>query len=145
MNRLEVLSADLAAQVHRATPAKRRAACLAACELAVAKVEIEHPLVDSALQQLRVGRVFTSQEKAEIDTLTEQLDEQYFELQQTAEKGNATYADHLRAFARARAVAALSFAGSDSREDAADAIYEAAAAVGDDKREFFAKINFALK
>src|SRR6266436_546940 len=134
MNRLEVLSADLAAQLHRATIAKRRAACLAACEVAVAEAEIEHPLVDKALQQLRTGHVFTSEEKAEIDALTEQLDEQYFESQEAAEKGKATYADYSGDFAKARAVAALSFAGSDSSEDA-DAIYEAAAAVGDDKRE----------
>jgi hypothetical protein len=145
MNRLETLSADLAAKLRRASPAKQYAACVAACELAVAKTKIEHPLVDELFRQVRVGHVFTPQEKAAIDALVAQLDEKYFDLQEAAEAGKAPATDYLRAFEKARAVAALSFAGDHTPDAVAEAIYEAAAAVGDDKSELFSLIESSLK
>jgi hypothetical protein len=145
MSRLETLSSDLVAKLHRASTAKQRAAGVAASELAVAKAKVKHPLVDEGLRQLRAGHVFTPQEKAEIDALTAELDEEYFNLQEAAEAGKASADHYLQAFAKARAVAALSFAGSDVPDAAADSIYEATAAVGDDKAELFSLIESALK
>ena len=145
-SRLESLSSDLAGKLRRASTAKQRAACLAACELAVAKAKFEHPLVDEALQKLHAGESFPAEMKAKIDALALQLDEEYFKLQEAADVGGGTFADYLRIFVKARAIAALSFAGNeDTAKEASDAIYEAAAAVGDDKRELFALIESILK
>jgi len=145
MSRLETLSSDLVAKLRRASTAKQHAAAVAASELAVAKATVQHPLVDKVLRQLRAGHIFTPQERAEIDALAAQLDEEYFNLQEAAEAGKAPAEDYLRTFAKARAVAALSFAGGDAPEAAADSIYEAAAAVGDDKSELFSLIESTLK
>jgi len=145
MSRLETLSSDLASRLRRASKAKRHAVAVAASALAVAKARVEHPVVDEALRQVRGGHVFTSRVKASIDALAAQLDEEYFELQEAAEADKLPADDYLRAFARARAVAALSFAGSDASGAADDSIYEAAAAVGDDKSELFSLVEFALK
>ena len=145
MNRLHTLSSDLVVKLRRASTAKQRAAGVAAGELAVAKAKVEHPLVAEALRQLRAGHVFTPREKAEVDALVAQLDEEYFNLQDAADAGRADANDYLRAFAKARAIAALSFAGSDAPEAAADSIYEAAAAMGDDKAELFSLIESVLK
>ena len=145
MNRLETLSADLTAKLHRASPEKQRAASLAACELAVAKARVEHSLVNEALRLLRGGNLFTHRKKAELDDLVAQLDQEYFSLQEAADAAGTSTDDYLLVFAKARAVAALSFAGCGTRGAAAESIYEAAAAVGDDKQELFSLIASALK
>ena len=144
-SRLETLSADLATKLRRASAIKQRRASVAACEMAIAGAMVEHPLVFEALRQLRNGHVFTPHEKAAIDALAAQLDEEYFDLQEAAESDKATTDDYLRAFARARAVAALSFAGSGATDATDESIYEAAAATGDDNSELFSRIESALQ
>lgn len=52
MSRLETLSADLVTKLGRASAAKQRLACITACELAVGKARVEHPLVEELLRQL---------------------------------------------------------------------------------------------
>lgn len=145
MSRLEALSANLVTKLSRASAAKQRQACVAACELAIAGALVEHPLVSESLRKLRDGHVFTPQEKVELDALVAQLDDEYFDLHEAAEAGEATTDDYLRAFAKARAVAALSFAGSNTSDAASESIYEAATAIGDDKAELFSRIEFALQ
>ncbi|MFT3684735.1 MAG: hypothetical protein QM783_07350 [Phycisphaerales bacterium] len=144
-SRLEILSASLAAKLYEAPLIKQRLACVAACELATKKARVENPLVVNALGQLRNGHVFTPQEKAEIDAIVAQLDDEYFNLQEEAEAGGVSAEDYLRVFAKARAIAAISFAGSKEKAALAEAIYEAAAAVGSDKAELFSYVDAALK
>jgi hypothetical protein len=144
---LEILSRDLVAELQRVSSAKQRAASLAASEFAISHAQVEHPLVDKALGKLRTMGVFTPQEKAQIDALTAQLDEEYFSLQEAAEEGRASAEDYLRVFAKARAVAALAFAGNeDSFRGATESIYEAAATIGsDNKGELFGLVKSVLE
>src|SRR5258705_12123170 len=145
MNRLEALSPELAARLHQASAANQRAVCLAACEFAVAHTKIEHPLVGRALKRVRAAGVFTAEESADLDALVSRLDEEYFDLQKVAEEGLASTDDYMRAFAQARAVAALSFAGGKNAFEAAtETVYEAAATT-DDKEKLFALIESILK
>jgi hypothetical protein len=72
--------------------------------------------------------VFSLKEKADLDALIVQLDDEYFGLQEAAEEGRANTADYLRLFGQARAVAALAFAGGeDAFQAATESIYEAVA------------------
>ncbi len=145
MTRLDSLSADLTDKLRRASSAKQRAASLAALEFAIARAEVEHPLVEKALEKVRTAGVLTPKEKAELDALAAQLDEEYFALQEAAEEGRASTEDYMRVFGQARAVAALSFAGGDDPFQAAtEAIYEAAATT-DDKEDLTALIESALQ
>jgi hypothetical protein len=145
MTGLEELSPNLAGKLQRASAAKQRAASLAACEFAIAHAKIEHPLVDKALKNLRAAGILLPGEKAELDALAAQLDEDYFDLQEAAEEGRASTEDYLAAFAKARAVAALSCAGDENALRAAtEAIYEAAATT-DDKEGLVARIFSVLE
>jgi hypothetical protein len=145
MTRLDSLSADLADKLRRASSAKQRAASLAASKFAIARAEVEHPLVEKALEKVRTAGVLTPKEKAELDALAAQLDEEYFALQEAAEEGRASTDDYMRLFGQARAVAALAFAGGeDALQAATEAIYEAAATT-DDKEELAALIQSALQ
>jgi hypothetical protein len=145
MTRLEILSPDVADKLQRASAAKQRAASLAACEFAVAHTRVEHRLVDEALRTLRAAGVLTPNEKAELDALAAQLDEDYFALQEAAEEGQASTEDYLAMFAKARAVAALACAGDENALQAAtEAIYEAAA-TADDKDGLLACILAVLE
>jgi len=125
--------------------AAQRKACLAACEMAIAKVKVEHPLVEESLQRLRDKRAFTHQEQAKLDALVAELDNQYLALQEAAHQSGASMADSLRSFAKARAIAALYFASKNDTEALMDAVYEAAAAVGDNKLELFNAVESAIK
>jgi intracellular sulfur oxidation DsrE/DsrF family protein len=69
MIRLEALSPDLAVKLRRASTDKQRAACLAACEFAVAHTKVDHPLVVKALKKVRAAGVFTAKERADMDAL----------------------------------------------------------------------------
>lgn len=145
MTRLETLSPDLAGTLQRASAAKQRAASLAASEFAIARAKVEHPLVQRALEKVRRAGVLTPEDKAELDALAGQLDEEYFALQEAAEEGRASTEDYMRMFGQARAVAALAFAGGeDALQAATEAIYEAAATT-DDKEELAALIQSALQ
>ena len=145
MTRLETLSPDLAGKLRRASAAKQRAAGLAACEFAVSHAKVEHALVEKALEKVRAAGVLTPKEKAELDALAAQLDEEYFALQEAAEEGRASTEDYMGLFGQARAVAALAFAGGeDALQAATEAIYEAAATT-DDRQELAALIESALQ
>jgi hypothetical protein len=145
MNRLESLSPDLATKLLSALPTSQRKACLVACGLAVERAKVEHPIVRESLQRLRDDQAFTNQEKAKLDALVAEMDDRYLTLQEAANPGSAPSADSLHSFATARAVAAVSFASKGDSEALMEAIYEAAAAVGDDKQELFSLIESAIK
>jgi hypothetical protein len=105
---------------------------LAASEFAISHTKLKHPVVEKALKQLHAGGVLGPVEKAELESLSAQLDEQYHALQEAAEEGHASIDDYMRAFSQARAVAALCFTGSeDAYRAASEAIYEAAATTDD--------------
>ena len=145
MSRLETMCPKLAAKLELVSAAKQRAATLVACEFAISHAKVEHPLIDKTLKRVRAAGVLTPKEKAELDALAAQLDEEYFALQDAAEEGRASTEDYMRVFGQARAVAALFFAGGeDAFQAATEAIYEAAAST-DDKEELSARVLSALE
>jgi len=145
MTRLETLSPELVRKLQNTTTEKQRAATLAACEFAVTHATVDYPLVDKSLEKLRSSGVLNPKEIAELDALAAQLDEEYFTLQEAAEEGRVGAGDYMRVFGRARAVAALSFAGGEDPFHAAtDAIYEASATT-DDKIEFVVYVQSMLE
>jgi hypothetical protein len=76
--------------------------------------------------------VLGPEEKAALQALSAQLDEEYHTLQEAAEEGRASVDDYMKVFGQARAVAALCFTGSEDAYCAAtEAIYEAAATTDD--------------
>jgi hypothetical protein len=145
MTGLEDLSPDLASTLQRASAAKQRAAALVACEFAISRAGAEHPLVDRTLKTLRAAGVLLPEEKAELDTLAAQLDEDYFALQEAAEEERASTEGYLKVFGQARAVAALACAADeDALRAATEAIYEATA-TADDKEALLSRILSALQ
>lgn len=147
MSGLALLSLELDTKLREAGPAKQRAACLVACQFAVAKAGIQSPVVATALAELQAGKVFSPNLKAELDALVEQLDDQYFDLKDAAEAGMADPRQWQDMFVKARAVAALSNAGDeDAYKAAGESIYEAAFTILDDnKEELFALVESVLQ
>jgi hypothetical protein len=131
--------------LQQVSASKQRAAGLAAVEFAIAHARVRHPVVESALAKLHSAGALTPKDKALLDALAGQLDEEYFALQRAAEQGQAGSEVYMRAFGQARAVAALAFAGGENAlQAAAEAIYEAAATT-DDKEELFAVVQSTLE
>lgn len=145
MDRLEVLSSNVSEKFRLAPLSRQRAACLVACEIAIETSKMEDPLVRDALRQLRTGKSLTPESRAQINLQAARLDEKYLDMQDAVEKREATTADCLHLFAKSRAMAALSFAADNSPDALREAIYEAAAAVGDDKNRFLFLIESALE
>jgi hypothetical protein len=145
MDRLEILSSRVSEKFRLAPISRQRAACLAACEIAIAASKTEDPLARDALLQFRAGHGFAPERKAQIDVQAARLDQEYLDVQDAVEKGEATTTDYLHIFAKARAMAALSFAAGNSPDALREAIYEAAAAVGGDKSRFLSLIESTLE
>jgi hypothetical protein len=125
-------------KLRRASPDKQRAASLAACQFALTNAPVKAPIVATALAELRAGGVFPLRSKIELQTLAEQLDEQYFELKDAAEAGTADPRQWQQTFAMARAVMAICNAGDeDPYKAAGESIYEAAFVTGDDNKSAF--------
>lgn len=146
MSGLALLSKELDTKLRKTTSAKQRAASLVACQFALAKAHIEAPIVATALAELQAGRLFAPSLKAQLSSLAEQLDEQYFDLKDAAEAGIADPKQWQDLFVKARAVTALSSAGdADAYKAAAESIYEAAFTILDDnKQELLALVEAVL-
>lgn len=145
MVRLKALYPDLVDKLRSASDTKQRKAGLAASEFAISHAALEHPLVNRTLEKVRATGILTPKEKVEIDGLAEKFDDEYFAMQEAAEHGQTSSDDYMQSFSKARAVAALSFAGSENAFEAAtEAIYEAAATT-DDQEELSALIQSVLE
>jgi hypothetical protein len=147
MSGLALLSKELDTKLHGVASAKQRAVSLVACQFAMANARMEAPVVATALAELRAGKVFSPSLKAQLNSLAEQLDEQYFDLKDAAEAGSADPKQWQDMFAKARAVTALSNAGDeDAYKAAGESIYEAAFTIRDDnKQELLALVEAALE
>ena len=147
MSGLALLSKELDRKLRGVASAKQRAASLVACQFAMAKAHVEAPVVATALAELKAGKVFSPNVKAQLNSLAEQLDEQYFDLKDAAGAGIADPKQWQDMFAKARAVTALSNAGDEEAYKAAgESIYEAAFTILDDnKQELLALVEAALE
>jgi hypothetical protein len=133
MTRFENRFPELAAELHRAPVEKQRAACQVACEYAVTQAKIDHPLVTEARGKMRAGETISYEHRRCLESLIEQLDNEYFDLAVAFDEGNASVSDYQKPFAKARAVSSVLRAfDADPYNAASEAIYEADAVTDED-------------
>lgn len=142
--RLEEVEKSLVEKLKVANEEQRRSAVKVACELAFQACPVDVPIVVESLKQLCLGNKLTAEQVSRLDVLAAQLDEQYFDLQESLNEGQGLDVKVLRLFSQARVVLALSLAGGDdSVMTATEAIYEASSAV-DDRVYIFRSVLLVL-
>jgi hypothetical protein len=145
MDRLETLAPELVRQLTNASPTRQRATAIVAAEFALERTGLRSRVIDESRRSLQAVGQVSAAERTALEQLRANLDSEYFQLQEAAERREAGSEEYLRKFAQARAVSALLFASmTNPFEASAEAIYEAAAAL-DDKRPLFAAVESALK
>lgn len=140
--RLDAVAKSLSEKLRIASPAQRRAASFAVCQVGLEATSVDSPVVLDSLAQLReIGSLPTPN----IDALNElvfQLDNRYFELQGQSEVNPILEMEVRLVFGQARAIAAVAFAGGqDSLSTAMEAIYEASVASENDDLVFEAALK----
>ncbi len=144
MDRLETLSIDIAQKLRNASVKKKHDVIIAACEFAIKISKIEIKVFKGIIDRIRAGRQISELEKLELKKLGDQLDNNYFELQEAFEEGHATENEYICAFKKARTVYALLFAfEADSTIAALESVYEVAS-IADDKERYFSLIKKKL-
>ncbi len=132
MIRLESVDKDLATKISAASSLQQRAVCLIACQIALQTVKIDIPIVKLAIEEIRVEGILSIQRMEELNSLLVHLDDSYFELQERSEIEIELLPEVLRIFNQARALSALSFAGSHNALTAAmESVYEASLTLED--------------
>ncbi|WP_095092853.1 hypothetical protein [Pseudomonas sp. Irchel 3A5] len=140
--RLEMVEKGLVEKLKLVSEEQRRIAVKVACELAFQASPVEVPIVVESLRQLLSGNRLTTDQVSGLDALAAQLDEKYFDLQDSLEEGQNLNLEGLQLFSQARAVSALSLAGREnSLITATEAIYEASSAVDDGAHIFKAVLS----
>ncbi|WP_207282555.1 hypothetical protein [Pseudomonas sp. FW300-N2F2] len=130
--RLEMVQKNLVEKLKISSEEQRRSAVKVACDLAFQACPVDVPIVVESLRQLCLGNKLTAEQVSGLDILVAQLDEQYFDLQDSLNDGQNSDVKVLRLFSKARVVSALSLAGGEnSLMTATEAIYEASSAVDD--------------
>lgn len=111
--------------------ARRRVAARVS-RLALDRVPVSDPQLRAALALIERYAFGDSPERDAVQSLVDQLDRIAWDIQERVEAGSADEADYVAAFAKARAVNAVWYAlASDALDAAAEATYEAAAAIDD--------------
>jgi hypothetical protein len=132
MLRLESVDPGPVALVEGADDDRRRRVALAAAEFARTRAGLNDDRVDELLRAVGRGKFGDTVERRAVEAMVEALDERQWDVQDRVDAGEASVADHLRAFAAARAAAATVFAAdADARTAALEALYEANAAAND--------------
>jgi hypothetical protein len=124
---LSLEAPDLVDAVRSADDERRRRAALAGCRFAVERNGLaQEPAIADALRALTAGAVGDVPERQAVRELTEQLDNAAWAIQERVEAGEASDADYIATFKRARAAAAVEFAFEADAETAAmESLYEA--------------------
>jgi hypothetical protein len=135
MTTLELLrqnAGELASLLDSADEEQLRRVAAAIARAVVERSNLSHPAVAQALAHLSVPFHPQPQLRARVEALAENLDEDYFRLQELSEEQRATEAQVLAAFSKARAATAVASAlGEIASDAAAEAAYEAIAATDD--------------
>ncbi|MGW4929146.1 hypothetical protein ACWEOH_08340 [Agromyces sp. NPDC004153] len=132
MLRLETIAPDLVALIDRRDDIGRREAALIACRVAISRTGLSNLSVEALLGAIERGDVGETSSRRAVNVVVDALDGIQWELHDRLDEGTATTAEHLAAFARARAASAVYFAAdSDARVAAMEALYEANAAIDD--------------
>ncbi len=131
MVRLETISVSLAAQLRAAPVSRRLDAILAVCTDAAAETASLHAAIQNALQSRAAPNPAL---KVQLETLRDELDEQYFAAQELAENDGSDATLALNYFSEARLAAALALAMDVANEAVAcESLYEALMALSDSK------------
>jgi len=127
--RLELIAPDLSRRLGRATASQLRDIRAAVCHLAVCHVRLDDQIINEALSVLDGSRPASPTLCQTATERVDQLDLDYFTLQESADEGRASQDDVRVAFRRARAASAvaIAIAGPDA-DTTRETIYEAAAA-----------------
>lgn len=126
--RLQTADAELVRLLRAASPEALRRVAYAVAKTAVEHTESREEILRSALDKAREATP-DAVLRGQVAHLVEQLDERAWDIQDRVEAGTATQGEYLRAFASARAAAAVHAALDNNPTDAAlEAAYEAQAA-----------------
>jgi hypothetical protein len=129
---LQKTARDLAQRLAGAGETQRRRLAASLAQAAVARTGLAHPVISEALTHLEDSCTPNPSLRARVTALTEQLDDEYFQLQESEEDGDEKDPTVLDAFSKARAAAAVAAAlGEESLDAAAETAYEAIAATVD--------------
>ncbi|KRP62620.1 hypothetical protein [Pseudomonas orientalis] len=140
--RLEKIEKGLVQKLRLVNEEQRANAVKVACLLAFQACPVEESIVVECLRRLRSGHKITNNQVSELNALAAQLDDKYFESQDSLDEGQKLNVEGLQLFGQARAVSALSLAGGeDSLTAATEAIYEAFSAVDDATHIFKAVLS----
>ncbi len=85
--RLEEVEKSLVEKLKVANEEQRRSAVKVACELAFQACPVDVPIVVESLKQLCLGNKLAAEQVSGLDVLAAQLDEQYFDLQDSLNEG----------------------------------------------------------
>jgi hypothetical protein len=130
--RLETIAPDLVEELTQAAPAGQRKVATAAAESAVERTQLAAAELDQAFAAVHAEDFGDSPARTGIQQLTDRLDQEQWAVQERLDEGQATPAEHLKAFSAARAASALYYAlDADPTTAALEALYEANAATGD--------------
>ncbi|MBW3542015.1 MAG: hypothetical protein KY476_17235 [Planctomycetes bacterium] len=143
MVRLETLALEVARHLRHLPEPELREIALAACDFALARTNFKAPIVTEARDRLARGESLSPESLAALERLATELDERYLELQDATDPA-APQSAVLRAFADARAAAALLHAfDPDALTAATEAVYEAAM-TAENPSDLFAEIDPSL-
>jgi hypothetical protein len=130
--RLGLVAPDLVNDLDQQEPPVLRAVTTRVVHLAVDRTRLVSDAALVALAALDECRFGQSEEREATLRLVDDLDEVAWDLQERSERGDASQAEYLAAFCRARAASAIAFAlDADAFVAATEGIYEAQAAISD--------------
>lgn len=132
---LTQISPELVDRLRRSADDTRHQIVERACLLAVQRTDVTDPKLTEALNAIRRRSFGNEDLRGRVDVLTQEWDEIAWNIQDRVEAGDAVATDYHRAFARARAAAAIGFALDGSLAASFDSLYEAYHAI--DNRDDF--------
>lgn len=86
MLRLDELSSELVDRLRQTSEAIQRQAAITACHFAQAHSNLQDPQFLEAFRRLQNRESFSPDERSQIETLVQHLDDQYFDLYEVAEE-----------------------------------------------------------
>lgn len=129
-HRISSVAAGLPDRARQMSDGELRDLARRSAEWAVSRTGVQDPAIDAGLEALTSGRP-SQDARIAVHKAVERLDQVAFEMQVGVDSGGASEEDYLRAFAQARAAAAVQYAlADDPREAAMESMYEAQAADG---------------
>jgi hypothetical protein len=130
--RLERVNPDLFDRLRSASPVQQRAAARAACRFALDYNELVGPIIDAGWEAIETAKYGDSRPREQLRAFINQLEAIQRRARDCVEEGQASRAQYIAAFRRARAANSIYYAlSSDAFEAAVESAYEANAATAD--------------